>query len=272
MTTESWKVSDSFWSKVEPLIPKVKRDKTKAYQRRKGGGRKPMASRQIFEAIVYVLRTGIQWKALPKEYGSSSSIHRYFQRWGKEGFFLKLWKKGLAEYDDMEGIAWKWQSIDGSMTKAPTAQESVGSNPTDRGKNGTKGHILVDECGVPLSIVVTGANRHDVTQVEPVLKNRIRKPRGRTQQNLCADAGYSGKKSENIMRAYHYTPHIRPRGEEKIAIQHGFKARRWIVEVVHSWFNRFRKLLVRYEKTNAAYESLLQLAASIIIFRKLGVI
>ena len=74
------------------------------------------------------------------------------------------------------------------------------------------------------------------------------------------------------MRVYHYTHHIRPRGEEKIAIQHGFKARRWIVEVVHSWFNRFRKLLVRYEKTNAAYESLLQLAASIIIFRKSGVI
>ena len=98
MTTKSWKVSDSFWSKVEPLIPKVNRDKTKAYQRRKGGGRKPMASRQIFEAIVYVLRTGIQWKALPKEYGSSSSIHRYSRRWGKEGFFLKLWEKGLAEY------------------------------------------------------------------------------------------------------------------------------------------------------------------------------
>lgn len=62
------------------------------------------------------------------------------------------------------------------------------------------------------------------------------------------------------MRAYHYTPHIRPRGEEKIAIQHGFKARRWIVEVVHSWFNRFRKLLVRYEKqmppTNRYYNSL----------------
>ena len=80
------------------------------------------------------------------------------------------------------------------------------------------------------------------------------------------------KKSKEIMQVYRYEPHIRSRGEEKIAIQHGFKARRWIVEVVHSWFNRFRKLLVRYEKTNAAYESLLQLAASIIIFRKLGVI
>ena len=101
MATKSWEVSDSFWSKAEPLIPKVKRDKTKEYQRRKGGGRKPMKSRQIFEAIVYVLRTGIQWKALPKEYGSSSSIHRYFQKWEKEGFFLKLWKKGLAEYDDI---------------------------------------------------------------------------------------------------------------------------------------------------------------------------
>lgn len=123
-----------------------------------------------------------------------------------------------------------------------------------------------------MSIVVTGANRHDVTQVETVLQERIRKPRGRTKQNLCADAGYAGAKSEEVMRKYHYIPHIRPRGEEKIAIQHGYKARRWVVEVAHSWFNRFRKLLVRYEKTNASYESLLQLAASIIIFRKIGVI
>lgn len=123
-----------------------------------------------------------------------------------------------------------------------------------------------------MSIVVTGANRNDVTQVDAVLKNRVRKPRGRTKQNLCADAGYYGANSEATMKAYRYTPHIRPRGEEKIAIQHGFRAKRWIVEVAHSWFNRFRKLLVRYEKSNAAYESLLQLAASIIIFRKLGVI
>jgi len=123
-----------------------------------------------------------------------------------------------------------------------------------------------------LSIVVTGANRHDVTQVKEVLKNRVRKPRGKTKQNLCADAGYSGEKSEAIMEKYRYIPHIRPRGEEKIAIQHGYKAKRWIVEVTHSWLNRFRKLLVRYEKTNASYEALLQLAASIIAFRKIGVI
>ena len=134
MAQKSWEITDEFWSKVEPLITKPRRDPNKTYQRRRGAGRKPMEYRTAFEGIVFVLRTGIQWKALPKEYGSSSSVHRYFQKWAKEGLFLKLWKKGLAEYDEMEGIAWRWQSIDGCMTKAPTAQESVGHNPTDRGK------------------------------------------------------------------------------------------------------------------------------------------
>ena len=138
MATKAWEVGDSFWARVEPLIPKAQREKGKEYQRRKGGGRKPMESRKIFEAIVYVLRTGIQWKALPREYGSSSSIHRYFKKWEAAGFFLKLWKKGLAEYDELAGIAWRWQSIDGCMTKAPTAKETVGRNPTDRGKKWDK--------------------------------------------------------------------------------------------------------------------------------------
>ena len=93
-----------------------------------------MPARQVFSAIVYVLRTGCQWKALPREFGSASAVHAYFQRWQRMGFFLRLWQAGLAEYDEMEGIGWKWQSIDGAMGKAPLAQECVGSNPTDRGK------------------------------------------------------------------------------------------------------------------------------------------
>jgi transposase len=132
---KSWEVSDSFWNVVEPLIPPPARDPNKAYQRKAGGGRKPIPSRRIFEAIMYVLRTGCQWQALPKErFGSPSAIYTHFARWQRQGFFLSLWKKGLAEYDDMEGIAWDWQSIDGSMTKAPLAKETVGRNPTDRGK------------------------------------------------------------------------------------------------------------------------------------------
>ena len=136
---QSWEVSDTFWEKVKPLIPKQKREFGRRYLRKKGGGKKPIEPRKVFEGIVYVLRTGIQWKAIPKgKYGAGSSVHAYFRKWLKQGFFLKLWKKGLIEYDEMEGIAWKWQSIDGATVKAPLAQEAVGKNPTDRGKNGTK--------------------------------------------------------------------------------------------------------------------------------------
>lgn len=132
---ECWEVSDEFWDKVEPLIPKPRRDPEREYRRRPGGGRKPLPPRQVFAGIVYVLRTGVQWNALPKErFGSPKAIHRYFREWEKRGFFLEIWRAGLAEYDDMEGIAWEWQSVDGAMMKAPLALEAVGRNPTDRGK------------------------------------------------------------------------------------------------------------------------------------------
>ena len=133
-TLKSWTVSDILWERVARLIPKPKRPSKRKYKRRPGGGRKPIEPRRVFEAIVYVLRTGCQWKALPKEYGSASSVHKYFLEWKRSGVFLKMWRKGLAEYDEMEGIAWSWQSIDGSMVKAPLALEAVGPNPTDRGK------------------------------------------------------------------------------------------------------------------------------------------
>lgn len=63
-----------------------------------------MSARQVFGAIVYVLRTGCQWKALPREFGSASSVHKYFQLWQKAGFLLRIWQTGLAEYDGMQGI------------------------------------------------------------------------------------------------------------------------------------------------------------------------
>jgi len=132
---QSWEVSDALWRVAEPLIPLPQRDPTREYQRKTGAGRKPLPARQVFAGIVFVLRTGIHWKALPKErFGSPSAIHRYFLQWQRAGFFHRLWQAGLMEYDEMHGIAWTWQSIDGSLSKAPLAQEAVGPNPTDRGK------------------------------------------------------------------------------------------------------------------------------------------
>jgi transposase len=118
MKAQSWEVTDEFWSMVEQLIPPSKRDDAKKYMRKPGAGRKPKPARLIFEGIIYVLRTGCRWKALPKErFGSPSSIHRYFLEWEEAGFFEALWRAGLAEYDELEGITWQWKRGKGQSAK-----------------------------------------------------------------------------------------------------------------------------------------------------------
>ena len=130
--------------------------------------------------------------------------------------------------------------------------------------------MLVDGRGIPLSLIETGANRHDVSQLGATLY-AIVVPRPpvtpRTPQHLCADAGFVGIPALNEIYARDHTPHVRPRGEERTERAQGNRARRWVVEVAHSWFNRFRKLLVRYEKTHRAYVALNMLAAAIFSFR-----
>jgi putative transposase len=130
--------------------------------------------------------------------------------------------------------------------------------------------LLVDARGVPLSIIVTAANHHDVTQLEPVLDAIVcRRPRlgSRAKQHLCADAGFRGVPAAQAIRRRRYIPHVRSRREEHRQ-KRRHPARRWVVEVAHSWFNRFRKLLVRYEKTHRSYLALNMLAAAIISFRR----
>ena len=100
---------------------------------------------------------------------------------------------------------------------------------------------------------MTGANRHDVTQLAPVLEAiQIKRPQPakRRSKHLCADAGYTGAKALRLMKAHGYIAHVKGRGQEAGELKRdpAKKARRWVVEVAHSWFNRFRKLLVRYEK------------------------
>lgn len=133
--------------------------------------------------------------------------------------------------------------------------------------------MLVDARGAPLSIIVTAANRHDVTQLEEVLARQKMKHRPtaiRRNQHLCADAGYRGEPALAVMARERYIPHVQSRAWEMRQRRRNphQRAQRWIVEVAHSWFNRFRKLLVRYEKLERSYLALHHLAAAIIVFRK----
>lgn len=256
---------DSLWLAVEPLLPEPKP--------RPRGGRPPMPDRDAFFAIFYVLRTGLQWKALPRSLGAASTVHDRFQAWRQAGVFERLWATGLLEYNTDIGLDFEWQAIDGCMTKAPLGGEATGRNPTDRGKCGTKRHLLVEGAGLPLGIVVTGANRHDKTQVEAVFDSMPilpPLPNPEQVQHFCADKGYDYDDIRSLIGLWQLTDHIKGRGEERVALAveaPGYRARRWVCERTHSWMNRFRRVLIRWEKKLDNFMAFLHLACACIVWR-----
>ena len=92
-------------------------------RRSRKGGRPRVNLRGVANGIFYLLRTGCQWKALPPQFGSPRTVHRYFQEWSRRRVFHRFWKKCLQMYDVRRGIGWRWQALDGSMTKAPLGGE-----------------------------------------------------------------------------------------------------------------------------------------------------
>ncbi len=144
-------------------------------------------------------------------------------------------------------------------------------------KNGSKRSLLVDARGIPLSIVASGAQVHDVKLLEPTLDQIVigRPPaQNPPEENLCADKAYTGEPAQKAIESRHYRPHVRQRSEEIAAKRRNprSRARRWVVERTHSWMNRYRKLLVRFEKTASSFEGLLELACAFIVFRRVIVI
>ena len=263
-TDESFRVPDEMWKRIQPLLP-AERPKPK-------GGRPCNDDREMMDGIFYVLRTGIQWKALPRHIGAGSSVHDRFQEWQRAGVFRKMWAAGLLAYDCAKGIEWEWQAMDGAMTKAPLGGEGTGPNPTDRSKSGTKRSLLTEGRGVPLGVAVEGAHRHDMKMVRSTLEaqaGKRPKPTQKKPQNMCLDKGYDFDAVRDILAEFGYLPHIRTRGEETVAQKNlpGYRARRWVVERTHSWMNRFRRLLIRWEKKVENYLAMLEFACAFIAFR-----
>ena len=153
----------------------------------------------------------------------------------------------------------------------------TGHNPTDRGKLGSKRHIITDKKGIHLSTFITSANTHDVTVATNTIDNIvIKRPSSynkssssKQKQNLCLDKAYHSKEVEQEIIKRGYIPHIRYRREEIIFCRKKHLARRWVVERTNSWHNRFRKLFTRYEKKEENYFGLVELANSLIVYRRL---
>lgn len=125
---ENFRLSDEQWSRIEPLLPVVSPSPL--------GGKPREKDRKMMDAIYYVLRTGIQWKALPRELGASSTVHDRFLEWRARGVFEALWIQALGEFDQRVGIAWNWQSMDAAMTKAPLGGEKNGTQPNGSRQEG----------------------------------------------------------------------------------------------------------------------------------------
>jgi len=125
---------------------------------------------------------------------------------------------------------------------------------------------------VPLGLAIDGANRHDSKMVAATIESiPVKRPRPTQSrpQAMCLDKGYDYDSVRDLVKEFGYTAHIRSRGEEAQAIKRGAaeRARRWVVERTHSWMNRFRRILTRWEKKPENYLALLHLVCAIITFR-----
>jgi putative transposase len=134
---------------------------------------------------------------------------------------------------------------------------------------------LTEGQGVPIGLAVAGANRHDMKLVKETLSNIVVErphPTPEEKQNVCMDAGYDYEAVRDTLLEFGFTAHIRARGEEakELKQEAGKRARRWVVERTHSWMNRFRRILIRWDKKSENYIAFLHFACALIAFRAAG--
>lgn len=264
-----FQVPNQLWQVFEQLLPKA--------AERNGPGRPRVSDRAALNGIWYVLWTGCQWKAVHRDwFGVSSSVlHERFQTWQNQGIFGKLMWAMATMYQQERAIGWEWQSIDSKTAPAPLGGQETGRNPTDRGKQGSKIHLLVDERGAPLALDITGANEHDKWSAAELLVSIVvdRPDPEQIEQHLCADKGYDYEDVHQIIAQEHYIAHIKHRRRRNeplvescpIPGELSYPARRWVVERTLGWLAKRRSLRVRWCKKVVNWLAFIQFACAHIL-------
>lgn len=260
-------VPKPLWKRIKHLFPQPAKKRKR--------GRPPVPDRWALNAIWYVLWTGCQWKALPRDsFGvSSSTAHVRLQAWQQGGVFAHIMTEMVKFYHKRRRIRWKWQAIDSKSCAAPLGGEGTGRNPTDRGKRGSKIHILVDKRGALLAVYLSAANRHDKCAVEELVFSMVVE-RPDSEQHLCADRGYDYVDSKAFLQSEHYVLHIkhrRRRGEPPVEVcpipgETQYPARRWVVERTFSWLAKRRSIRIRWTKKPTNWLAFVQLACAHLLF------
>jgi len=253
-------IPDSVWNKIKDIIPSKK---VKI-------GRPEWDNRKTLEGIFFIIKTGIQWKYLPREFGKVSTVHGKFRRWIKMGTFSKIMQEAKISYAKSLDRPMTWFASDTAHSKAPLAKNWSGKNPTDRGKHGIKRSIIVDINGAPLSVHVGPSNRHDVNFFEKTFTD-FRFEKTELARVMEVDSAYDCKQIEQFCKKYNFVllaaTNIR-RNKHKKKYKSHF---RWIVERTFSWQSWFRGLKICWAKTEESFVAFLQLVSSVQLFKLGGI-
>lgn len=259
-------VPDELWEIVEPLLPPEPEPSPK-------GGRPRVRNREALTGILFVLKSGIPWEMLPQEMGCGSGMTcwRRLDDWQEAGVWEQLHHELLNRLREADQIDWSRAAVDSASVRAVGGGEKTGKNPTDRRKPGSKHHILVDANGIPLADTLTGANRHDVTQLLPLVdgvpdvKGKVGAPKKRPAE-LYADRAYDSEPHRNELCQQGITPHLAKRNTEHGS---GLGIYRWVSERTLGWLHNFRRLRVRFDRTASIHKAFVKIAESLICFRQL---
>src|SRR5438309_716724 len=251
-------VTDALWQRLQPLLPPPPR------RRFRFPGRKPLDYRKILTGILFVLKTGIAWDDLPAELGCGcgKTCRHYLRLWHQAGVWRKLHALLLAELHGADQIDWGRALIDASFAKAPEGGEDTGPNPTDRGKSGSKHHVMTDAQGIPLSVTVTAANVNEVGQAVQVLLNMPPVggkpgPKRQKPERLQGDRGYNSGPLRVLLRWLGITPVLAARYTGHGS---GLGVFRWFIERTISWPHAFGRLRRRLARLPEIQQAVLRLA------------
>ncbi|WP_095533970.1 IS5 family transposase [Streptomyces prasinopilosus] len=240
--------------------------------RPQGGGTAPCDERAVFTAVVYVLTSGCAWRHLPPTFGTSSATaHRRFTVWTGVGLWRRLHRAVLDELGARGEVDWTSAIVDAASVRAKKGGSLTGSNPVDRGRKGSKLHVLSDAQGVPLAVAVSGANMHDSLALKPLILGipavRSRRgPRRRRPVKLRADKAYFSAEHLAWLRERGLVARIARPGIES---GERLGRHRWKIERSIAWLFGYRRLTVRYERKGSPFLALLGLAAALTCYKKL---
>ncbi|MEU2040513.1 IS5 family transposase [Nocardia niwae] len=249
---------------VEPLLPKFE-------PRPQGGGTAPADERAVFTAVVFVLTSGCAWRMLPPSFGVTvPTAHRRFTVWTEAGLWRRLHRAILDELGSEGLIDWSRAVIDAASVRAKRGS-LTGPSPVDRGKSGSKIHVLSDRAGIPLSVAVSAANTNDAEALRPLVKavpavRSRRGPRRRKPAKLHADKAYDTADLRKWVRDRGIAVRIARKGIES---SQRLGRHRWVIERTISWLTGYHRLNIRYDRKATHFLAFLTLAAALTCFKKL---